>query len=61
MGLAWPLGAHSHSAVQLVVTVFGVVMVVSGIVLLFRLVSEQEKHVAELQNQLNAKGSCDEH
>ena len=54
MGLAWPLGAHSHPAVQLAVTVLGVVMVASGIVVLFRLVSEQEKHIEELQNQLKA-------
>ena len=52
IGLAWPLGNTYHPAVQLAVTLLGAVMVVSGTVMLFRLLSEQEKEIEELQNQL---------
>ena len=57
MGLAWPLGDNSHPAVQAALTVLGAVIVFSGILKLFRLISEQEKYVEKLQNQLNVNDS----
>jgi hypothetical protein len=57
MGLAWPLGEDSHPAVQAALTVLGAVIVLSGIPKLSRLMSEQEKYIEKLQNQLNVNDS----
>ena len=58
MGLAWPLGENSHPAVQAALTVLGAVIAFSGIVKLSRVVTEQEKHIEALQQELNTTNSA---
>ena len=59
MCLAWPLVENSHPAVQLALTLLGALVAGWGVVLLARLVSEQEKHIQELQNQLKPPESSE--
>jgi len=57
MCLAWPLGESYHPAVQLVLLLIGALMAGWAALMLSRLVSEQEKHIMELENQLNTGDS----
>ena len=55
--LAWPLGESYHTAVQFVLLLISALIAGWAALMLSRLVSEQEKHIMELENQLNTGDS----